>query len=242
MSVARSDERRAALLLAAALAVGACGCGTTQEQNARLKLRADRVLASQRSMLVRRVDPSVTVERIAQLHSSAGTAIAVTLHNGSARPVSDLPITVGSGHDYLNRAAGTDYFQTHIGAIAAGSTTTWVFTTTSPSSGRPFALVGMPALTSDVPTVSTGWRPGVSTTAAGASGGMLEARVTNTSGYPQYDLTVYGHAVDRGQLVAAGQASVAELDPGSTTTVPIPLIGNPGKAAVELSAPPTIIN
>jgi hypothetical protein len=52
---------------------------------------------------------------------------------------------------------------------------------------------------------------------------------------------VYAAASLGGRLVAAGQASVADLGASSSTTVALRLIGDPRGAVVQLDAPPTIL-
>jgi hypothetical protein len=214
-------------------------CSTTQQQNLRLRLKADRILTSQRSMRVTRPNPDVSVVGVALLSTSTGTAVSVTLRNDEPTPVSDLPISVGvrtsAGPDYFNRAAGLDYFQTHIGALAAGATTTWVFESMSikNETGFPFAHVGHPALAADQFTLSPRWTPAITATLTGAI-----ARVTNNSKFPQYDLTIYASALTGGRLLAAGVGSVPELDAGDSASVPVQLLGS--APHISLDVPATI--
>jgi len=127
------------------------GCvETTQQKSARAKLTADRLLATQKPVQVTLANPQVSVTGLAILRHDHTTAFAVALHNGAAGVVSDLPISVGltthAGHRvYLNRKPNLPYFQTHVGAIAAGGSTTWVFAqrVPVPATGQPFALVGV---------------------------------------------------------------------------------------------------
>ena len=64
--------------------------------------------------------------------------------------------------------------------------------------------------------------------------------MTNSSRFPQYDLTVYASALAGGRLLAAGVGSVPELDAGDSASVPLTLLGS--SPQVSLDVPPTIIN
>jgi hypothetical protein len=231
------------LLLAGALV----GCvETTQQKNARVQLQDDRLLASRSPVRVMRTDPGVTVLAVRILRTRAGTAIAATLRNDSARPVSDLPVSVGvqtsSGRlTYLNRQPELPYFETHVAGVAGSGQTTWVFTTANRApAGRAFAHVGvgplavdrrvtrLPAIASSVTSVA---RAGQHATAAG--------QITNRSGVSQTGLQVYAYALSGQRLVAAGTANVGTLDSGAQTGVRIPLLGDPGASALQLQTPPT---
>jgi len=224
------------------------GCvETTQQKSARAKLTADRLLATQQPVQVTRTNPQVSVTGLAVLRHDHTTAFAVTLHNGARGVVSDLPISVGlstrAGHrDYLNRQANLPYFQTHVGAIAAGDSTTWVFAqrVPVPSGGQPFALVGLPSVT-DQAGVTRLPRLTSTLTAARSKAGdtVVTATITNHSGVPQLGLAVYASALSAGRLLAAGQTSVAQLNAHSSVTVAVSLVGDPGGAAAQLDTPPT---
>ncbi len=223
------------------------GCvETTEQKSARAKLTADRVLASQAPVRVTRRNPQVSVLDVGLVTRHGTSAVAVTLRSNVARPVSDLPISVGvvTGRGratYLNRAANLPYFQTHVAAIAGAGSVTWVFTTRGapPAGARPFAAVGFPTVAdqagaTSLPTITA-------STAAPGPGhpGPVSATVTNHSSVPQVGLAVYAIASSGRRLLAAGQTSVAQLDPGDSATVAIRLVGAPAAATVQLSAPPT---
>jgi hypothetical protein len=224
------------------------GCvETTQQQNARARLQAERVLASQSPVQVTGQDPGVTVRGVAILRDR-GTAIAVVLRNEGAHPVTDLPISVGvkSGGRtiYLNRAAGLPYPQTHVASLAPGALTTWVFTSpsTAPAGSRPFARVGSNTFTPQehirtLPSLTTRV---LASTPSAHGGSEVKATITNHSEVPQYGLAAYAYAIAGGRLLAAGNAPVTRLNGGSSATVAIRLMGNPGRTPVNLDAPPTI--
>jgi len=220
------------------------GCvETTQQKSARLGLIDDRLLASQQSVRVTRADPQVSVLGVASVTRGSASAVAVTLRNDAARPLSDLAISVGvtSGGGrriYLNAAAGLPYFQTHVGAIAPGGAVTWVFTRSGrlAAGARPFALVGAPTVTDQAGAASV---PSVTVSAGRSRGGILPVTVTNHSGVPQVGLALYASATSGQRLLAAGQASLAQLDPGDHATVPVAVVGATGPAPVSIDAPPT---
>jgi hypothetical protein len=232
------------LLLAGALT----GCvQTTQEKNARLQLQDDRLLASRSPVRVISPDPNVSVLNVRTLRAPSGTAVAVTLRNEGTKPVSDLPISVAvrtrSGRiAYLNGQPELAYFQTHVAALAGGAETTWVLTTHSHApAGRVFARVGASGIPVDggvarLPAISSSV---TSVRSAGRKGAIATAQVSNRSGVAQSGLAIYAYAISGGRLLAAGTASVANLDPGARAAAQIPLLGSSGAASLQLQIPPT---
>jgi hypothetical protein len=227
------------------------GCVTTQQTNARTVLVNERTLESQSAVSVTRPNPAVAVTAVSLLRSGATDAVVVRVRNRSARPISDLPISVGirtrSGRAiYLNRAANLAYLDTHIASIGAHAGTIWVFTVHRAPvlGGRPFAVVGLarvPATTSQhsLPPIDVAAAPPNRT---GGRGGELRVAVTDASGVPQYGLPVYAVALRDGRPVAAWRTTIATLDGGARTTLAVKLLGTPIGAAIQLSAPPTIFN
>ena len=233
----------------ALLLVVLVGCATTQDEAARLQLNSARTRATQVSTRVTRTNPNITVQRVELLTGHRRSAIVVTLHNESQHPVSDLPISVGvTGHDgrkqYLNAASGLQYFLTHIPAVPAGGSLTWVFTThrALASSSRPFALVG-----SEVPPLVPQLRV-LPRIVAGAVGGVGRAHavpevrvvVHNASSIPQYGLQLYAFAQRSGRAVSAGRATIAHLAGQGTTTLNVALVGSARLGPITLEASPTV--
>ncbi len=220
------------------------GCvETTQQKSARAKVTADRLLASQNSVRVTRANPDVSVLGVGRVTSGGAQAIAVTLRNNAAQPISDLPISVGvlargPHRVYVNSAPNLPYFQTHVGAIAPGAATTWVFTARarSASGGPPFAIVGFPTVADEAGIDNL---PVITTWATPPRRGLTQVTITNHSGVPQAGLAVYAAAFAGRQLVAAGQTALSALDSSATTTITINLVGNAAMVPLRLDAPPT---
>jgi hypothetical protein len=219
MSAARSVSG----VIVAAVLLG--GCTTTQDVNGRYELRAKRILAGREPVRVTMPNPAVAVDRV-QVVRGHGTAVVVELTNRTDDPLTDLPITVGIGDKILNDHKGQDYFQGRVAAIAPHGHTRWVFVTHRPvpPKGAPFARVGSQAAPH------------------AASVGALQVRVKvrNPTEIPQYNFPVYALATVGGRYVAAGRATVEELDKGSASTVAIRLQGAAPHAPVELEALPSI--
>ena len=222
-----SVDARILVVAALLVLVPLSGCTTTQQKSTRAKVVANRLLASRKPMLVRRVNHDVTVESVMLVR---GRAVVVRVRNPTARVVEDLPVSVGlRPRHWLNRRGGLDYLGTHIAAIGPRATVTWVFTTARRVRGRPVARVGIGAPVSPPPRV-----PAVRAVLVGASAPVVTARVTNSSSIPQYGLGVY--AVGRR---AAGRAVIRRLGTGESTTVRIPVIGDPKDLQLE-TAPSTL--
>ncbi|MEA2167670.1 MAG: hypothetical protein QOF76_970 [Solirubrobacteraceae bacterium] len=232
MSAARSVSG----VIVAAVLLG--GCTTTQDVNGRYELRAKRILAGREPVRVTMPNPAVAVDRV-QVVRGHGTAVVVELTNRTDDPLTDLPITVGIGDKILNDHKGQDYFQGRVAAIAPHGHTRWVFVTHRPvpPKGAPFARVGSQAAPH---AASVGALPALATTASAPASGQVRVKVSNPTEIPQYNFPVYALAAVGGRYVAAGRATVEELDKGSASTVAIRLQGAAPHAPVELEALPSI--
>ena len=237
--------------LASVLALGTLsGCVTTQQRNARAQLIADRTLASREAVQVTHLNPYVHVAGLALVRSSHGTAVVVRLRNTSGHALTDLPISIGvltrrGVRVYLNRRAGSDYFDAHVPAVAAKSTATWVFTSSRHVDGGSalFADVGVarsPASepVSTLPSIEVSRAP---ESLADGVRGVFRLAVLNTSDVPQYGLQVYAVAVRGGRYVGAGRIGI-DLGGGDRRTLDLTLLGNPSRARISLDALPTIFN
>jgi hypothetical protein len=232
----------ATLAATAPVAVLLTGCVSTQTVAARARLVDARIIASQAPTVVTRANAAVSVSMPTVIRGPAGSAIVVSLHNDSGRALTDLPISVGvrtrSGRElYLNRSANLDYFASHLAAIAAHATTTWVFTTSARlPAGKTFVTVGHaqlhPTLSRSLPSITVSVRGGRS----------LAVLLVNRSTIPQYDVPVYAVALRAGREVAAGRTLVAHLGTYGTTTSSISLLGSARYDSLQLTASPTIFH
>lgn len=241
----RRSAAGAGVALAAAGALA--GCVSTQTKAARLRINADRIRASQSDTRVAAANPQVTVTGLGVVGAGRRTAFVVTVRNTGARAISDLPISVGYRRHahrpvYLNAAAGLEYFDAHLPAIAAHRSLTWVFAPTHglPRGARPFALVGRAATVAE--PGQTGRPPSIRVGVDALAGDRLTVRVRNLSSIPQYQLPVYAVAERSGRTVAAGVANVKELDGGASQTLRLVLLGRPGSSGVQLAAAATIVH
>jgi len=121
----------AAALVGATVLGGLSGCVSTQQKNARAKLVAERTLNGRRPLRIAGRSRDVRVLGVQLVRGRRGGAVVVTLFNRGPRALSDVPIAVGvrapDGRRLpLNGGRGRDWFQTHVPAIDAGRTTTWV--------------------------------------------------------------------------------------------------------------------
>jgi hypothetical protein len=242
-----SVKPRLSVPMAVGLAVALAGCVSTQTKNARLVIENERIIDGQSPVRVTRINPEVAVTRVALVGSPGHAAVAVSLQNLAGHPLSDLPISVGiarrrAARAYLNRAANLDYFDTHLAAMRAGATATWVLPLRRAKlpAGHLFAAVGFaqtPPSTRDrsLPTID------VFSVDADASGG-LKVTVANRSQVPQTELPIYAVAVRAGRYVAAGRATIGQLGASARRTVPLRLRGASTGATIELFASPTIFN
>lgn len=246
--MALSGSRLVGVAMLAVLALA--GCESTQERNARAGLVAQREILGRKPVRVDRADPRVDVSRVTLLRGTgrrAGAiAVVVDLRSRAATPLTDLPITVGvrtrrGRTQLLNARAGTGWFQTHVPSIPALGRSTWVFTArhAAAAPGRPFARVGPPPAK---PLSRADRLPALDAAQAGdvSRQRSVKAKVANASGIPQDDVPVYALARRNGRYVAAGRASIVNLDDGERATVKVGLIGRPARTKVQVQAQATV--
>lgn len=251
---------KAMAVLAACTLIASSGCVSTQQKNARAKLRATRMLDSRRPQRVVQANPDVRVEQVALVRGSGSAAVVVDLRSSADEPLTDLPIAVGvrtpgGRRVLLNDRRGQAWFQTHVPAIAAGARATWVYTVPRRAArrlrGRPFAIVGatpQPAIShaSALPklVVAAAAGNGGGRGARGGEGASARAAarvvVTNDSDVPQDDVQVYALVREGRRYVAAGKAAIPHLDAGAQAHTTIPLSGPTRSRAATVHAIPTI--
>jgi hypothetical protein len=241
--------------LGALAAAGAlAGCSTTMQEAGRLQLNAARIRAGEVPTRVTAPGRALRVDRVAMIADGAQTAFVVSVENPSARPITDLPISVGARVGrrppvYVNAwsALEDSYFTAHLPVVAARGRLTWVYTTHRhlPAHARPFALVGArpspPAPTSSRPPVI---EARVLRLHAGggrrAGAGRLAIALHNLSTIPQYQLQVYAFAQRGDRYVAAGSLTVPQLGGQASRTLTLGLLGSLDHARLQVEALPTI--
>ncbi len=243
--------------IALALGVGLGGCVSTQRKNARAELVANRTLGARAPLRVRRADRTVRVAHVTLVRGAGAGAFVVTLRNRAGRPATDVPVAVGvrdarGRRVAVNGGGGLDWFRTHVPAIPARGTATWVFTAHRPlPAGVPYAIAGAPGgavvsrATGPLPALAArvvrdpGRRDGRTRRRAGARSAVTVLLV-NRSEIPQYDVQVYAVVRDRSRALAAGAAAVAHLGTHERARVRIALVGAAGRHTARASALPTI--
>jgi hypothetical protein len=224
----------------AVLAAAVSGCATTQDANKRIDVRFDRTLTSRKPLELRGSAPAVQVVRTSVVDGKDGSAIVVVLRNRGDDPVNDLPIEVGPrGGKAINAAANVPYFQSHAPAIGPGDQATWVYVSKEKLGSREaFARVGAPA---KPPITTAGQVDQLEVSDSPAKGGSsVQARVTNDTGIPQYDLDVYAVARKGGRYVAAGRAALTHLGVSKSAQLAVPLIGDAKGTRIKVFAPQTL--
>lgn len=229
------------------------GCATTQQEAARLQLNSARIRTAEQKTVVRSAGSAVEVSDVSLLSSPGAHTFVVTLHNRRSTAVTDLPISVGvssRGHHRLDLNAHStqelSYYDSHLPRIAAGSSLTWVFTTSSklPPRAHPFALVGahpspVASAGASAPTIAarvTG------TQAAHHGGAVLEVTLRNGSTIPQYQMPIYAIAQRGGRVVAAGELTVPHLGSRKTLPVRVPVRGSLSDARIRVAALAAIVH
>lgn len=240
----RGSRAVAAAGIALALGVGLGGCVSTQRKNARAELVADRTLAARAPLRVRHASRMVRVVHVALVRGARASAFVVTLRNRGARPATDVPVAVGvegvgGRRTPVNGGGELDWFRTHVPAIPARGTATWVFTAhRALPAGAPYAVAG--ASGGAVVSRASGTLPALAARAVGRVRNGLLVALVNRSAIPQYDVQVYAVVRDGPRVLAAGAAAVAHLGTHERARVRVALVGAAGRHTVRAFALPTI--
>jgi len=249
--VAGSGRRVVATALVLAIGGGSLsGCVSTQDKNARAKLVADRTIEGRKPLWLGGRSRDVQVLHVDRVRGRHGGALVVTLRNRGASALTDVPIVVGvrgagDRRQELNGGRGLAWFQTHLPAIGAGETTTWIYTTRRPlPSGRPWALAGRASEAGALPRIAATVERAPAARRAAArrrpTPAAVRVALANDSDVPQYGLQVYAVVRAHGRVVAAGTATVRHLGSRGHASARVALFGAPGRHAARVHALPTI--
>jgi hypothetical protein len=234
-------------LVLLALALG--GCETTAEESAKLERKAklekaEHPTIAAKGLSITRASSQVKVLNATVVHSSEGTAAAVTVRNLTPHTLRSVPIavTVKDAHGrtlFQNNSPGLEAALTSLASLPAHGVATWVDDQIS-ASGEPPASVS--ALVGDAPTAS-GPQPklevaGLHSSEESDSGGAA-GTVHNHSRVAERALVVYVLARRAGKIVGAGRAVLPVVPPGGSAPFQAYLVGSSTGATLAASAPAT---
>jgi hypothetical protein len=241
--------RLAATLALCALALA--GCETTAEKSAKLEREAKKhVAVAQKGLSIAHASAYVKVVGATVLHSSEGTAVAVTLRNTSTYALRDVPIAIAVKDAagsvlYQNNAPGLEAALTSAPLLGAGEQLTWIDDQVQAGGGSAGgAPTTVTALVGEAPRAPAG-TPRMRLTMVHqieeASGAGAEGTVINDSPTTQRGLVVYGVARQGTRIVAAGRAVLAEVAAHSSSRFQLYFIGSPHGSRLQVSAPATTL-
>ncbi len=236
---------RLAALALAALALGGClsACESSQEESAKLEKVAKREAAqsarrpalANRALSIARPSTVVKVLAARALHDSEGAVAVVTLHNGSASALRDVPIKIivkdaAGATVYTNATPGLASELVSVPLLRAHTTGTWVDDQVQ-SSTAPASVTA---------EVGEGERddeaiPALAVDGVSLNEGQAEGSLVNRSHTSEHEVVLYAIARRAGAIVAAGSALVAQVEAGTSTHFQAPLIGDAGGAQLEVS-------
>jgi hypothetical protein len=211
-----------------------------------VRVNSERTIEGRKPVKVHGQAESIEVADPTLVKSDGGAAVIVDITNTGTEPVSDLPIIVGvedkGKREPINVRKELPYFQTHLPAIGAGQTLTWVYAANKLESAGSdaYAEVGQapsPPVTSisSLPTVDVG-----TPTASPDDPSKVQVSVSNDIGFTQYELPVYVWATKGDRYTAGAFASAGDLEDGEFEDMTFDLIGDAKDAELHVSAPPTI--
>jgi hypothetical protein len=235
---------------------GLSGCVSTQDKNARAKLVANRTIEGREPLSLGGSSHDVRVLHVDRVRGRHGGALVVTLRNRGEQPLTDVPIAVGvraadGRRTELNGGRGLAWFQTHVPAISAGETTSWIFITRRAlPGGQPYAVAGTATASGALPriTATVERAPAARRAAHGrrravrhsTASSAVRVALVNDSDVPQFGLQVYAVVRAGGRVIAAGTATVRHLSSRGRAGARVALFGAPGGHTVRVHAPPTI--
>jgi hypothetical protein len=236
---------------------GLSGCVSTQDKNARAKLVADRTIEGRKPLWLGGRSREVRVLRVERVRGRHGGALVVTLRNRGTSALTDVPVAVGvrgagDRRRELNGGRGLAWFQTHLPAIGAGETTTWIYTTRRAlPPGRPYAVAGransagtLPRIAATVERAAAAARHAASsrhtTARRTAAPAAVRVALASDSDVPQFGLQVYAVVRAHGRVLAAGTATVRHLGSRGRASARVALFGAPGRHTARVHALPTI--
>ncbi len=238
---------RACGLLGALAAVAVLsGCESSQEKSAKLE-RAAKLVArnAPKGLSVTRPSARVRVTSTDIVSGSEGTAVLVTLHNGSAVAERELPIAItvtgANGRKvYTNTTPGISHALVSVPLVPAHATFVWIddqvpATAAEARSVNATVGEGTPAHGA-APSITVSGAHIVNDPSNGIGG---EAQVRNHSGTEQHELVLFATATRGGRVVAAGRSVVPQLAAGASASVQVFFVGSPAGAQLALTAPPT---
>lgn len=234
--------RRAAIVLAAALALLATGCETTQELSARIGRSLGHQSAAAATLKLGTANHRVRVLRSVLLGAAGQSAVAVELSNPTASAQAAFPVLIavkdaGGKTVYQNDSGGIEPSLQHLALLPAHTTEWWVDNEVLAVAPKAVSVaVGAPAVAAPSTT------PVIATSAVSASasfpGPHVSATVSNRSAIAQRQLAVYAVILHGTNVVGAGRAVVTALGAHASTSVVIPVIGSVDGATIAVAAAP----
>jgi hypothetical protein len=239
------------LLVVAPLALGGClGVETTPEKSAAKAKLAVGQVTSQKGLVVGQANASVEVEDAVVVQDANGVAAVVRVKNtGPTQVRLPVGITVSdrAGKQlYANDTPGLDASLTALPVLAAGQEADWVDNQiliagkAAKVAARVGAAKGGPA-GGALPKIVVG----AVTRGHDEDGFFAKGTVANRSSVPQKRLVITCVARDGARVIAAGRAVVEKLDSAAglkrPTVFTVFFIGDPQRATLACSAPPTVL-
>ncbi len=218
------------------------GCESTQDKAERLAREGGDAF-EERGLRVGERNRAVRVVDTALLRDANGAAAVVVLR--SRRAQADVPVAIdvrGAGNRtvFRNDAPGLEQSLVSLPAVPRGRTVAWVNdqVVASDTPRRVRAIVGAARAKAPrrVPRLRT---RGVRLERLEATGVAASGFVVNDSKLDQREVVLHGVARRGDRIVAAGRAQVRRVRPGRRTRFRMFFIGDPRRARLSISVPPT---
>jgi hypothetical protein len=230
---------------------GCLGVETTPEKSRRAEAKAAKELKTQQvGLKIGKPNASIEVEASSIVQDPNGVAAVVRIKNtGSTQATVPIAITIDDAKGkklYANDIPGLDPSLTSVAVVRAGETVDWV--------NNQILVAGRAAKVAAVVGAAQGKPPGTLPKIAisgvvhdkDEDGFFAQGTIANESDVPQKRLVVTCVAREGDRVIAAGRAVVEKLDPAKTLKKPtkftVFFIGDPKRAELRCSAPPTVLS
>jgi hypothetical protein len=241
------------LLAGAPLVLGGClGVETTPERSARKARLAAQEVRQQKGVTLGRLNAAVEVEESAVVQDANGVAAVVRVKNtGSTQVTLPVVITVSDAQGrklYANDVPGLDASLTSLPVLAAGEELDWVDNQilVAGHAAKVKALVGAARGTAAAGRALPRIAIADVTHGRDEDGFYAKGTIRNESAIAQKRLVVTCVARDGDEVLAAGRSVVEKLGPAATAKKPtsftVFFIGDPKRAKLACSAPPTVLS
>jgi len=233
------------IALAAGLLAGLAACESSQDKSKRLEKNGAK-LEQEKGLEVSEENRDVKVSATTTLQDENGTAVVVSMRNGSTQPLAQVPVLVdlagANGKSvYTNATPGLDVSLVRVPLLEPGAEFEWINDQVA-APGKPGRLtVKIGAADPPAARLKPMEIKDTSLRTDPVDGVQAIGQVVNPNPVEQKRLIIFVVGRKGGKIVAAGRSIIERLRPNKPTRFFTFFIGNPTGAKLSYAAPPTTL-